>query len=81
MPVILTNTHNQMQGVISGTHYANSLQAQKSSTITTKKCPFNQVQGLGFYEVEYTKKNLKIEFQQAIWEVPARGVGSWLQKE
>jgi hypothetical protein len=43
MPVILTNTHNQMQGVMSSTHYANSLQAQKSSTITTKKCLFNQV--------------------------------------
>jgi hypothetical protein len=39
----VTNAHNQMQGVMSGTHYANSLQAQKSSTITTKKCLFNQV--------------------------------------
>jgi hypothetical protein len=43
IPVILTNTHNQMQGVMNGTHYANSLQAQKSLTITTKKCLFNQV--------------------------------------
>ncbi len=43
IPVILTNTHNQIQGVMNGTHYANSLQAQKSSTITTKKCLFNQV--------------------------------------
>lgn len=36
MPVILNNTHNQMQGVMSGTHYASSLQAQKSSQLQQK---------------------------------------------